>query len=284
LVLAYAAPYALRLRTLRRRGRPVPAWRAWCFGAALVMLVVAVSPPFDELASSAFAWHMAEHLLIGDVAALLTVLGLSGPVLAPLLRVRVVYRLRVLAHPGMALALWVANLYLWHLPVAYEGALRHELVHAIQHACFFVFGLNLWMALVGPFPRPAWFGAAAQMGYVVVVRLSGAVLANVFVWSGTLFYPYYGGADALADQSAAGAVMMVEESVLTVGLFCWLFLKWARDAEERQRIIELAGARGIQLDERRIARAVAAGRGEELRRRVLGGAAGSTTRLTSKRR
>ena len=31
---------------------------------------------------------MAEHLLIGDIAALLIVLGLTGPLLAPLLRNR----------------------------------------------------------------------------------------------------------------------------------------------------------------------------------------------------
>ena len=58
--------------------------------------------------------------------------------------------------------------------------------------------------------------------------------------------------------------MMVEESLLTIGLFCWLFLKVAREAEERQALLDYAGAHGIELDERRAARAVAAGRGEEL--------------------
>ncbi len=35
---------------------------------------------------------MAEHLLIGDIAALLIVLGMTGPLLAPLLRNRVIAR------------------------------------------------------------------------------------------------------------------------------------------------------------------------------------------------
>lgn len=265
-LLAYAIPYGVRVRTLRRRGRPVAGWRPWCFGAGVVVLAVAVSPPFDALADDAFAGHMAEHLLIGDVAPLLVVLGLTGPVLAPLLRVRAIDRLRVLTHPAIALLLWTANLYLWHLADAYQGALRNDGVHALQHACFFVFGANLWMPLIGPFPRPEWFGNLAQLAYIVVVRLIGTVLANVFLWSGEVFYPWYGD---LSDQSTAGAVMMVEESLVTIGLFCWLFLKWARDSEERQRIAELAAERGIEIDERRIARAVAAGRGEELRRRFL---------------
>jgi hypothetical protein len=43
-----------------------------------------------------------------------------------------------------------------------------------------------------------------------------------------------------------------------------------QEGAERQEIAELASARGIALDERRIARAVAAGRGGELRERLTG--------------
>jgi putative membrane protein len=227
--------------------------------------VLAVSPPVLDLAGSRFAAHMAEHLLIADVAALLLVLGVTGPLLAPVLRIRLIDRLRVLTHPAIAFALWAANLYLWHLSWAYEGALRHELVHVVQHVMFLVAGINLWMPLFGPLPKPAWFGNAAQLAYIVAVRLTGAVLANVFVWSGTAFYGWYGD---LEDQSLAGAVMMVEESVVTVALFGWLFMKWMREGDERQELLELAAERGIELDERRVARAVAAGRGDDLRRRL----------------
>src|SRR5919106_3581715 len=116
LVLAvYVVPYALRARTLARRGRPVPGWRLWCFGAGLAVLALAVSPPVLDLAGSELSAHMAEHLLIADVASLLLVLGLTGPLLAPLLRVPAFDRLRALGHPVVAFALWAANLYLWHL-------------------------------------------------------------------------------------------------------------------------------------------------------------------------
>jgi hypothetical protein len=62
--------------------------------------------------------------------------------------------------------------------------------------------------------------------------------------------------------------MMVEESFLTIGLFCWLFLKVAREGEERQNLLDYAAAQGLELDERRAARAVAAGRTEELWERL----------------
>jgi len=63
-------------------------------------------------------------------------------------------------------------------------------------------------------------------------------------------------------------VMMVWESIFTICLFGWLFLRAAREGEERQGLLDLAGARGIALTDQRAARAVAAGRGEDLRRRL----------------
>ena len=71
-----------------------------------------------------------------------------------------------------------------------------------------------------------------------------------------------------ADQNAAGAIMMIEGSLLTIGLFGWLFARAAREGEERQALLDLAQARGIELSDARAARAVAAGRGAELRRRI----------------
>jgi putative membrane protein len=266
----YGAVYATRARTLRRRGQPVPRWRRICFFAGLAVLLAATSAPVDVEAGREFSAHMAEHLAIGDIAPLLVVLGCTGPVLAPVLGLGVVARLRPLAHPVAAFALWAANLYLWHLPAAYEGALHHDVVHALQHVCFFTFGALLWVPLFGPLPKPAWFGNGARLGFILVVRLTGAALANVFIWSASVFYGFYARphADALADQRAAGGIMMLEQSVVTLGLFCWLFLKLAREAEERQALAELAAASGVALDERRIARAVAAGEGARLRRRI----------------
>ncbi|MEA2125672.1 MAG: putative rane protein [Solirubrobacteraceae bacterium] len=260
-------PYIVRSRHLARIGRPVPGWHVACYLAGLLTLAGAELIPSDRR----FAAHMVEHLLIGDVGALLLTLGLTGPVLAPVLR-RTAF-LRVLAHPGVALPAWALNLSLWHLPVLYEGAVAHPLLHGLEHACFLFFSVNLWMGLLGPLPKPAWFGNLARLGYIVVARLTGAVLGNVFLWSGHVFY-----ADTyprLSDQSLAGSVMMVEESVLTIGLFCWLFLRTARQTEERDALVEEFG-----VDPQRAARAVAAGRGDELRARLEAGrAAGGPAEL-----
>jgi cytochrome c oxidase assembly factor CtaG len=123
---------------------------------------------------------------------------------------------------------------------------------------------------------PRWFGNLSKLFYIVSVRLVGAILGNVFVWSGTVFYPTYNRGEAfwhispLSDQTIAGAVMMVEGSILTVCLFGWLFLRAAREGEERQQLLDFAHERGLELTDQRAARAVAAGRGAELRRRLEG--------------
>ncbi len=274
LVLLYWWPYHARVTTLAHQGRPVAGWRRGCYAAGLLVIATALSPPVDTLSDQLLAAHMAEHLLIGDIGALLLVLGFTGPVLAPLLRNRVIGRLRVLTHPVVAIVVWGVNFYLWHLPVLYQAALRHDLLHALEHATFLAFGIAMWMALLGPLPKPAWFSNAWRLGYIVAVRLIGTVLANAMIFAGTVFYPYYARGDAhwhisgLADQTTAAGVMMVEESLLTIGLFCWLFLKVAREGETRQELLDYASSHGLELDEARAARAVAAGRADDLWERL----------------
>jgi putative membrane protein len=268
-----AVLYALRVRELARRGRPVPGWRQGCWYSGLGLIFVTLSSPLAHLSDELFLAHMAEHLLLADGGALLLVLGLTGPVLQPVLHVRALHWLRVLGHPLVALPVWAVSLYVWHLDALYVGAVHHAALHALQHACFVGFGVAMWMPLFGPLPKPVWFGNFAKLIYIIAVRLAGAVLGNVLIWSGGVLYPGYAGdrgfgISATQDQNVAGAIMMVEGSLLTIGLFCWLFLRAARENEERQNLLDLAAAEGVQLTEARAARAVAAGRGADLKRRI----------------
>jgi cytochrome c oxidase assembly factor CtaG len=257
--------YWRRARRLRQRGQPVPAWRRGLFGLGLGLLVLAEASPIDALGEEQFFFaHMTQHVLLGDLAPLAIVAGLTGPLLRPVLAIHVVDRLRVLAHPFVALPIWAVNLYVWHLPFAYEGALHHDAVHALEHALFFGCGVLMWAPVLEVLPGPAWFGTGAKMGYIVVVRLIETVLGNVFVWSGTVFYAFYEhpgerwGISPLGDQGIAGSVMMIEGSFVTLGALAWLFLRLGQESELRQELLE----RG--LDPRAVRRAVRYGRGSEL--------------------
>lgn len=261
-LLLGAGMYAKRASTLARRGHPVPGARRLSFYAGLALIAAAFITPIDHLGEHhLLSVHMVQHILIGDLAALLVVLGVTGPILRPVLALPLVTKLRVLAHPLVALPLWALNLYVWHLPTLYESALAYGSVHALQHVLFFGTGALMWAALVEPLPGPAWFGTGSKALYVVSVRLLEAILANIFIWSGRPFYDRYveaervWGISALADQSTGGSIMMVQGSVLTLGLFGWLFLRWMREGELRQELVE----RG--LDVRAVDRAVRYGRG-----------------------
>jgi putative membrane protein len=275
--LVALAAYWMRSRTLARQGRPVQAWRMACFGTGIAVIVAALVTPVAHIAEELVVGHMAQHLLMADLGALLLVLGLTGPLLQPLLARPVVQKLRLLTHPVVAFTLWALDLFVWHLPALYQAAIGSDAVHALQHTSFVFFGFAMWLALLGPLPQPAWFGNGAKLAYVVGVRLTGTLLANVFMWSEVVFYPDYGSGElewkigALQDQGLAGTVMMIEGSLVTVLLLGWLFIKTARESDERQALLEFASERGIALSEQRAARAVAAGRGEELRHRLESG-------------
>jgi cytochrome c oxidase assembly factor CtaG len=260
--------YGARARTLARRGSPVPRWRRMSFGLGLALAFVALASPLHALGEERlFSAHMLQHVLLGDLAALAIVAGLTGPLLRPVLAVRAIARLRVLAHPLVALPLWAASLLLWHVPPLYEAALRYDALHALEHVLFFGCGALMWAPVVEVLPGPAWFGTGAKIGYVVVVRLIETALGNAFLWAGSPVYDTYADAErtwglsASADQGIAGGIMMIEGSLVTIGALAWLLLRHAAESERRQQLLEGG------LDPRAVGRAVRYGRAQELETR-----------------
>jgi putative membrane protein len=239
------ALYWRRARRLSRRGQAVRRLRLAAFGAGLLTLFVALASPIDTIGEERlFSVHMFQHLLLGDVAALLLVLGLDGRLLQPLLRFALVRRLRVLAHPLVALPLWAANFVLWHVPALFDAALRNDGIHALQHSLFVALGMLMWAALVEPLPGPAWFTAPWRIPYVLGMWLVMLVLSQVFIWSGHVFYAPYlhdaplWGISHLADQKAGGGVMLVESAFTMLPALVWVLLRVLRESEARQRLVD----------------------------------------------
>jgi putative membrane protein len=260
-----AVAYAVRARTLSRRGQPVPGWRIALFALGIALLVLAVASPIATVGEKElFSFHMTQHLLLGDLAPLCLLAGLTGPLLRPILALPGVMRLRVLANPFVALPIWVANLVFWHVPVFYEAAVGSGAAHALEHIAFFSAGIVLWLPVLETLPAPEWFGTGAKLVYIVGVRLVATVMGNVFIWGGSTFYDVYDSGDHYlglspeADQSLAGSLMMLEGSLVTIVAIAWLFLRMAQEGEVRQELIEKGH------DPRAVRRAVRYRRWEEL--------------------
>ncbi|HUN78236.1 MAG TPA: cytochrome c oxidase assembly protein [Solirubrobacteraceae bacterium] len=264
--------YARRARTLARGRHAVPIWRQSSFYAGVFAIAVLFAA--GQSRGQLLLLHTVENLVLIDFAPLLIVLGTTTPLIAPLIRLDALRRLSFIANPLIAFPLWAADLYLWHAAPLYQAALEHPGWHLLQHTAFVLCGINLWLCLFGPLPKPSWFGDLGRFLYILAICLSGAALGNIFLWSGTVFYLRYMHSDAvhhispLADQNLAGAAMLIACALLAIGLFYWMFRRSARESREREDLLDLARLHGVPLSERRAARAVTAGRGGELRNRL----------------
>jgi putative membrane protein len=265
-VLLLGLAYRLRIGQLAGRGRRIRTGRKIAFYAGLTVVFIAVVSPVDWYGENRLLWvHMIQHLLLGDIAPLLVVLGLTGAMLRPVLAIHALRRLRALAHPLVALPLWIVDLYLWHVPALYQAALDHEAIHALEHLCFFTFGALMWAAVIEPLPGPRWFSNGWKAVYTLAVRTAGAVLANVLIWENHPLYSYYvavqhaTGVSTVSDQRAAGAIMFIEGGVVTMLAFAWLFIRFTKELEIRQRLVEQ------DLDEALAARAARYGRAARVR-------------------
>lgn len=244
LLLLSAYLYVRALRIVRRRRLHVSRWQqtAWWIGIAL--LTVGLLGPPDAYDDRVLTAHMAQHMLIGDLAAPFLLLGVRSPLLLFYLprdalvllarrrRLRRVFRL--LRRPLVALPLYVLTVYLWHWSVLFEGALRHSGVHALQHSCFMAVNLLLWWPVIEP-QRRRMGGQLWKIGYVFAARMSTMFLGMVYLFArGVIYAGVYGrgareGIRAYADQQAAGGMMMTLDIVIMTVTMCWFF--WIASAE-----------------------------------------------------
>src|SRR4051795_3499138 len=137
LLLLASGLYVRALRILARRRLRVSRGQqaAWWIGMGL--LTVAMLGPPDAYDDRLLSAHMAQHLLLGDVAAPFLLLGmrtplllfyLPRPALVLLARRRWLRRaFAVVRRPLVALPIYVATVYLWHVSTLFEGALNHPL-------------------------------------------------------------------------------------------------------------------------------------------------------------
>lgn len=235
--------YAQAFTRLRRRGRADHATvrNAALYTTGIALLALAAVSPLDALAEDTLlSAHMVQHLVIGDLAPLLIVLGLRGPmsvfllppaVLRPLARSGAVRTLaRAMLRPDVAFAAWAVSLGAWHVPQAYDAALAHPAVHLAEHASLLVGGTLLWLQIVDP-ARRRHHGPGFRAALAGGALLAGMVLSEVLLGSGPLYEHYRDVADrpfGLTWQSdqARAALLMMAEQIATLGPAAAL-LAWA---------------------------------------------------------
>jgi cytochrome c oxidase assembly factor CtaG/polyferredoxin len=250
-----------RVATLTRPAE-LPSWRAGCFLAGLATIWLAIASPLDVLGNWLLLAHMVQHLVLMSVSPPLLLLG--APVvpllrglprswmrdgLGPLFTSRALHAVgRFLTHPATG---WIAMnvAYLgWHVPAAYELALRSPAWHEVEHACFLVTSLLFWWTVLQPWPSRARWSRWAVIPYLVSADLANTALSAFLAFSSRLLYPTYAaaprifGLSAIQDQAAAGAFMWVVGSTIYLVLAIGITLSLLSRSKPRPALVTIGGA------------------------------------------
>jgi cytochrome c oxidase assembly factor CtaG len=216
-----AAAYAIALTRF-----PSPRRRIACFASGCALMLAVQITPLDTLALHyLLVMHLLQNVVLAEWGPLLIVLGLT-PAMA-----RTIERLpgaRVVTHPLVALPIWLGAYYVWHLPWAYDAALRHQwtILH-LEHATYFTAGCLLWWPVVH-----GERSSGAKAVYLFAAFVLGSPLGLLLA---LLPHPVYGfyehvprlwGLSPLTDQQIAGVTMASEQAIVlfaAFALYLWRF-------------------------------------------------------------
>jgi len=203
--------------------------RACLFASGWIALIGALCSPLHAWAMRSFTAHMVEHELLMLVAAPLLVLSQPLAVLLWALPARtrlavgrgvrsawVARPWRVLTAPVSATLLQAAVLWFWHAPSLFDRALRSDVWHAAQHACFIASSLFFWHAVAVGHGAVARERRGLSAFCLFVTSIVSGALGALMAFSNSPWYAGYAslgvmpfGLTPAEDQQLAGLVMWI---------------------------------------------------------------------------
>jgi cytochrome c oxidase assembly factor CtaG len=243
-----AGAYVRRWRQVRtgpspRHATEAPVWRLCCFIASVLVALTALISPVDALADQLFFMHMVQHMLLLDLVPILAIVGFTKVILRPVTRaVGDLERFAgPFAHPAFAVVLYVAVIWAWHIPAAYDLAVRHSAVHVLEHVSFVLAGSLYWWHLLSPIRARLRLDGMGPVVYMASTKLFVGALGMGLAFAPSALYPYYvqharvWGISAGADQSIAGLIMAVEQSLVMGIALAALFMRMLTESEREQQ-------------------------------------------------
>jgi putative membrane protein len=240
--------YVRRWLAVRDSGSPraaaeAPVWRLCSFVGSVLVAIAALISPIDSLADQLFFVHMIQHMLLLDVSPILGILGFTKVILRPV--TRAVHDLErkagPLAHPAFAVLLYIGVIWAWHVPAAYDEAAAHPLVHVCEHTSFVLVGTLYWWHLLSPIRARLRLGGLGPVVYMATTKLFVGALGMGLAFAPSALYPFYEhhaaiwGLNARDDQSVAGLIMALEQSIVMGIAIAWLFVRALAESEREQQ-------------------------------------------------
>ena len=244
IILAISALYVVGWRRARAGGTVhAPGYgRLALFTLGMLCVVAALISPIDVLGEQLIVVHMAQHLLLLDLAPICVILSFNKVLLRPISRRihTIERRAGFFASPVFAVLLYAGVMYVWHWPAAYDAALHDTTVHACEHLCFAIAGSLYWWHVLSPIRARRRLTGLGPIAYMTSTKLLVGALGIVLAFSTTSLYPFYTatphywGLSAVEDQNMAGLLMALEQSIVMGIALVYLFYKMLSEAETDQ--------------------------------------------------
>lgn len=226
-LVGLAVLYALAVRRF-----PAERGRIGCFAGGLALLLAAAVTPLDALTYHALTAHLLQNVVLAEWAPALLVLGIPPALARELVRTRLA---RLATHPAVALPLWLGTYFAWHLPVAYDAALREPILLHVEHVAYLAAGVLLWWPVLQDAPHA--LAPARRAAYVFAAFVLASPIGLLLALLPDVVYEFYeGGTDAwdvspLTDQQIAGVTMASEQAIVFFAAFAYFFFRFFAEEE-----------------------------------------------------
>jgi putative membrane protein len=211
----------------RRRWRTDARRRAAFDLAVILLLAVYVTPLHTIALHYLLSVHLLQNVVTAEWAPGLVVFAISPALARELERHAAV---RFVTHPLVALPLWLATYFVWHVPPIYDAALeRSGLLLNLEHLTYFSAGVLMWWPVVhGRYSDG--LKALYLFGAFVLAAPLGLLLALLPrpIYDFYKDAPQLWGLSDITDQQIAGVTMAVEQAIVFFAVFAYFFLRFLR--------------------------------------------------------
>jgi putative membrane protein len=209
------------------RGARISRARLAAGALGVLLIFTAFCTQLEPLANHTFLWaHLLQNVVLAEWAPALLVLAVPPRLADRAARFP-------LFQPLVALPLWLAAYFAWHLPSIYDTALSHphSLLH-VEHLSYLLAGICVWWPVVH-----GKSSAGAKAAYLFAAFVLASPLGLLLALIPHAIYPFYvhaprtWGPGPLADQQIAGVTMAAEEAVVFFGAFTAYLLRFLADEQ-----------------------------------------------------
>jgi cytochrome c oxidase assembly factor CtaG/putative copper export protein len=269
--IVLAVLYGLGVRRLHTRGDAWPVGRTVAWLSGCLVLLVTTSSGVGRYSTAVFSIHMATHMTLSMLVPVLLVLG--GPVTLALralpaagkqgvpgprewivtaLNSRVAH---VVAHPAIALALFVGSFYALYFGGLFDLAASHHSAHVLMNAHFLLSGYFFYWLAIGVDPAPRRLPPIGKLGLVFAAlpfhAFFGVILMGTTQLLAGSWYRSLGlswNSDLLGDQRLGGGIAWATGELPLLLVMLALVVQWSRADEKIARRTDRAAAADDDAD------------------------------------